>query len=66
MVGAPRSAVTAAAATLRGQKIIDYRRGVLTIRNVKRLRAMSCECFEAVTRVEEANGSRQTGAVEYS
>lgn len=66
MVGAPRSAVTAAAATLRGQKIIDYRRGVLTIRNVKRLRAISCECFEAVTLVEEANGSPQTGVVEHS
>ena len=47
MVGAPRSAVSESAAVLRQKKIIDYRRGVLTIRNLKRLRAVSCECIDA-------------------
>lgn len=47
MVGAPRSAVSEAAAVLREKKIIDYRRGVLTIRNLKRLQGVSCECFSA-------------------
>jgi CRP-like cAMP-binding protein len=49
MVGAPRSAVTQAAASLRGKKIIDYHRGVLTIRNVKRLHQAACECFDAIS-----------------
>jgi CRP-like cAMP-binding protein len=49
MVGAPRSAVTQAAATLRSKRIIDYRRGVMTIRDAKRLRKMACECFDAVS-----------------
>lgn len=49
MVGAPRSAVTESASTLRDKGIIDYRRGVLTIRNAKRLRKIACECFEAVS-----------------
>jgi CRP-like cAMP-binding protein len=49
MVGAPRSAVSAAAATLRSQGIIDYRRGVLTIRNPKKLHKVACECFDNVS-----------------
>ncbi|HET7220446.1 MAG TPA: Crp/Fnr family transcriptional regulator [Vicinamibacterales bacterium] len=49
MVGAPRSAVSQAAAVLRRKGLIDYRRGVMTIRNVKRLRKASCECFDAVS-----------------
>lgn len=49
MVGAPRSAVTQAAAALRGKRIIDYHRGVMTIRDAKRLRRMACECFDAVS-----------------
>jgi CRP-like cAMP-binding protein len=48
MVGAPRSAVTQAAASLREHGIIDYERGVLTIRNAKRLRKMACECVDAI------------------
>jgi CRP-like cAMP-binding protein len=49
MVGAPRSAVSEAASTLRKKGIIDYRRGVLTIRNAKRLQKMACECFDVVS-----------------
>jgi CRP-like cAMP-binding protein len=51
MVGAPRSAVSQAASTLRAKGIIDYRRGVLTIRNHARLQRVSCECFDVVSQV---------------
>ena len=54
MVGAPRSAVSESASTLRRKGIIDYRRGVLTIRNARRLHKISCECFDVVSHV--ANG----------
>lgn len=56
MVGAPRSAVSESAATLRRKGIIDYRRGVLTIRNSKRLHAIACECFDAVSRPPKRRG----------
>jgi CRP-like cAMP-binding protein len=49
MVGAPRSAVSQAAAELRSRGIIEYRRGLLTIRSMKRLHKSSCECFDAVS-----------------
>jgi CRP-like cAMP-binding protein len=49
MVGAPRSAVTQAAAELRRKGMIEYRRGLITIRNVKRLHQSACECFDAVS-----------------
>jgi CRP-like cAMP-binding protein len=49
MVGAPRSAVSQAASTLRDKGIIDYRRGVLTIRNTVRLHKVACECFDVVS-----------------
>jgi CRP-like cAMP-binding protein len=52
MVGAPRSAVSEAASTLRARGVIDYRRGVLTIRHARRLQRIACECFDAMT----ANG----------
>ena len=54
MVGAPRSAVSESASTLREKGIIDYRRGVLTIRNAKRLHKVACECFDVVS--HSANG----------
>ena len=50
MVGAPRSAVSTSAASLRNRGIIAYHRGVLTIRNQKKLRKVSCECFDALSR----------------
>jgi CRP-like cAMP-binding protein len=49
MVGAPRSAVTAAASALRKDGAIDYRRGVVTICSEHRLRRASCECFEGLS-----------------
>ena len=62
MVGAPRSAVTQAAAKLRKEGIIEYHRGLLTIRNTERLQATACECFGFLTRAfdaEEARPERQ-------
>lgn len=60
MVGAPRSAVSEAAATLRDKGIIDYRRGVLTIRNARRLHRIACECYDAVSNASIEHG--ETGA----
>ena len=56
MVGAPRSAVSESASVLRNKGIIDYRRGVLTIRNPQRLRKFACECFEAVSQSTNGDG----------
>jgi CRP-like cAMP-binding protein len=50
MVGAPRPVVSASASALRDKGMIDYRRGVLTIRNAARLRRVACECLEAISR----------------
>ena len=50
MVGAPRPVVSESASTLRKNGTIDYRRGVLTIRNPKKLRKFACECFETISR----------------
>lgn len=48
MVGGPRSAVTEAAAALRECGAIDYRRGLLSVRNLARLEQEACECYRAV------------------
>lgn len=56
MVGAPRPVVSASASALREKGMIDYRRGVLTIRNAARLRRAACECVEAMSR--SSNGDR--------
>jgi CRP-like cAMP-binding protein len=48
MVGAPRSAVTQAAAELRSAGVIAYHRGLITIRSLPRLHKHACECFDAV------------------
>jgi CRP-like cAMP-binding protein len=61
MVGAPRSAVTEAAATLRDKGIIDYRRGVLTIRDAKRLHKVACECADVVSRLQFQPGTPADG-----
>lgn len=49
MVGAPRPVVSEAASSLRDKGIIDYRRGVLTVRNPKKLQAIACECFDVLS-----------------
>src|SRR5688572_30578008 len=48
MVGGPRSAVTEAAAELRESGAIDYRRGLIIIRDVATLRQQSCECYNVL------------------
>jgi CRP-like cAMP-binding protein len=56
MVGAPRPVVSEAAADLRDRGMIDYRRGVLTIRNARRLQGVACECFDVVSRLFDGDG----------
>lgn len=58
MLGAPRSAVTQAAAKLRKDGIIEYHRGVLTIRNPERLQATACECFGYLERAFDTADAR--------
>jgi len=55
MVGAPRPVVSASASALREKGMIDYRRGVLTIRNAARLRRAACECVDAMLRATNGN-----------
>ena len=50
-VGGPRSAVTEAAAALRDSGAIDYRRGLVVVKDVERLKQESCECYAAVQSV---------------
>jgi CRP-like cAMP-binding protein len=47
MVGGPRSAVTEAASELRESGAIDYRRGLIIIRDNALLSSQSCECYGA-------------------
>jgi CRP-like cAMP-binding protein len=63
MVGAPRSAVTAAASELRKDGAIDYRRGVVTVLNEQRLRASSCECYEGLSSSRLDRGPRSSVAL---
>ena len=56
MVGGPRSAVTEAAAALRNSGAIDYRRGLLTIQDLARLKQEACECYDAVHALFEQAG----------
>ena len=46
MVGGPRSAVTEAAAELRDAGAIDYKRGLIVIKDTQKLRELACECYE--------------------
>jgi CRP-like cAMP-binding protein len=56
MVGAPRPVVSASASALRDKGMIDYRRGVLTIRNATKLRRAACECVDEISRSSNGNG----------
>jgi CRP-like cAMP-binding protein len=55
MVGGPRSAVTEAAAELREAGAIDYRRGLIVIKDSRTLRELSCECYEVL----HADGAKE-------
>jgi CRP-like cAMP-binding protein len=63
MVGAPRSAVTAAASALRKDGAIDYSRGVVTICSERRLRKVACECFEGLSSSRLDRGPRSSVAL---
>jgi hypothetical protein len=60
MVGAPRSAVSGAAATLRSKRAIEYRRGVVTIRSIEKLEKIACECFKAVSLPGDLSAAENT------
>ncbi len=47
-IGVRRTSVTAAAAELKQEGIIDYRRGHIEIVDVERLQQSSCECYETL------------------
>lgn len=55
MVGGPRSAVTEAAAELRESGAIAYRRALITLCSVPKLREQSCECYDVLA---HGNGSK--------
>jgi CRP-like cAMP-binding protein len=48
MLGAPRTTVTLAAGLLHRAELIDYTRGVVTVRNRKGLEDTACECYPTV------------------
>jgi CRP-like cAMP-binding protein len=48
MLGAPRTTVTLAAGLLHKADMIDYSRGVVTIKNRAELEAAACECYRIV------------------
>ena len=54
MVGGPRSAVTEAASELRESGAIDYRRGLIIIRSMARLKEQSCECYDILAEASPA------------
>lgn len=53
MVGGPRSAVTEAAAELREAGAIDYKRGLIVIRDGMKLRDLTCECYAILPRAND-------------
>ena len=48
MLGAPRTTVTLAAGLLHRAELIDYSRGVVTVRNRKGMEEITCECYHTV------------------
>lgn len=48
MLGAPRTTVTLAAGLLQRAGLIDYSRGVVTIKNREQLEHAACECYAIV------------------
>jgi len=53
MLGAPRTSVTTAAATLRRAGLIRYSRGRITVTDLAGLEAASCECYQMVKQIAD-------------
>jgi CRP-like cAMP-binding protein len=51
MIGARRSGVSLAAATLQESGLIQYRRGLITVLDRKALESAGCECYGVIKRV---------------
>jgi len=58
MVGAPRTAVTQAAAVLRRGRVIEYERGQISICSRERLRRAACECVDVVHALADGASGR--------
>jgi CRP-like cAMP-binding protein len=56
MLAATRPRVSQAAARLRAEGIIDYRRGTVRVLDRARLEAVSCECYEETRRLAAGRG----------
>ena len=56
MLGTDRPSVTLAAGTLRARNLIEYSRGVVKIRNRKKLEKTACECYEVTQQYNGALG----------
>lgn len=54
MLGTGRASVSVAAATLQDAGIIDYRRGIVKVKNRKKLEDAACECYETIRGFEVA------------
>jgi len=50
MTGVQRTTVSAMAATFKRERLIDYRRGDITILDRRRLIETTCECYEVISR----------------
>jgi CRP-like cAMP-binding protein len=63
MVGAPRPVVSQSLSTLRYLGAIDYRRGVLTVLDARKLHKYSCECYDVFCRVSNGLATAPVSAV---
>ena len=56
ILGTDRPSVTLAAQTLQKKQIIDYRRGEVVILNLRKLEAVSCECYRVIRGMNQFAG----------
>jgi CRP-like cAMP-binding protein len=58
MLGTDRPTVSITAADLQRRKVIEYKRGVIRVRNRKRLEAVACECYDVIRQFDGELGLR--------